>query len=72
MCQLPGSTSTYCAVLDGTGELIHGIGDMSANEEITPSWVRTMCHARYVTVTRSLGQDVPGYASLRPFSVYRW
>lgn len=34
-----GSSATYCAVLNGTGELQCGIGDMAANDEITIDWV---------------------------------
>ena len=34
------SSSTYCAVLDGTGEVYCAIGDMSANDTVTIDWVR--------------------------------
>lgn len=32
-------TATYCAVLDGRGEMRCGIGDMDASDHVSPQWV---------------------------------
>lgn len=51
------STATYCAVINGSGELSLGVGDMEIHQQITEKHVRILSHCTFYICCGEYGPD---------------